>query len=427
MSISFWIAVIALVAAFIFSVPLSLGLICSGVLYLLTSGADLGIVADKILSGMFGNYTILAVPMFVLMANVMNSSDVTMHMFKFAKACIGKQRGALAQVNVLISTIFAGMSGSAVADASGIGMIEMEAMREDGYDEPFSAALTAATSTIGPIIPPSIPMVNYAMLSGASVGALFMGGIIPGLMLALVLSAYVAWISKKRNYPRGIKYTPKEFLHYFAKAFPALLTIIILLVGIYCGIMTPTEASAVAAGYAVFVSVFYYKSFTFKQFFQTVKDTALQTGRITIMTAASFIVSYIVANEGVAVKLAQVILSITTNKIVLLLIINAVFFVLGMLIDVSVLQWVFIPLVLPLVNALGIDLIHFGVTIILNMMIGLSSPPFGMCLFIVSNVSNSTIAEVSKEIIPMLVVMLAFVLLLIFCPGFVTFLPTLMG
>jgi len=191
--------------------------------------------------------------------------------------------------------------------------------------------------------------------------------------------------------------------------------------------MTPTEASAVAAGYAVFVSVFYYKSFTFKQFFQTVKDTALQTGRITIMTAASFIVSYIVANEGVAVKLAQVILSITTNKIVLLLIINAVFFVLGMLIDVSVLQWVFIPLVLPLVNALGIDLIHFGVTIILNMMIGLSSPPFGMCLFIVSNVSNSTIAEVSKEIIPMLVVMLAFVLLLIFCPGFVTFLPTLMG
>ena len=424
---AFWVPMLVLVVTFIIGLPIALDLIAAAVTYLLYCGMDVGIVAEQICQKMFSNYTILAVPMFVLMANLMNGGSVSNKLFNFCKACIGKRRGALAYVNIFVSLIFSGMSGSAVADASGIGLIEVDAMKEDGYDPEFSAAITSATSTVGPIIPPSIPLVIYATLSGASIGALFLGGVVPGLILCSFLAVYVWYISKKRNYPAGHKYTFKEFMKFTWGALPALFTPVILFAGIYGGVMTPTEAGAVAALYALFIAVFVYHSIDLKGIWVAFRDTALQTGVITIMTAASVIMSYMVAKEGVSQAIATWVLGITTNKYILMLVIDAVFIVLGMFLDVSVLQYVFVPLVLPIISALGVNLVHFGVVIVLNMMIGLSTPPFGMCLFISSTISGAKLSKISREIIPMVIVMLVVLLILTYVPVLTTWLPTVCG
>ena len=424
---AFWVPMLVLVVTFIIGLPIALDLIAAAVTYLLFCGMDLGIVAEQICQKMFSNYTILAVPMFVLMANLMNGGSVSNKLFNFCKACIGKRRGALAYVNIFVSLIFSGMSGSAVADASGIGLIEVDAMKEDGYDPEFSAAITSATSTVGPIIPPSIPLVIYATLSGASIGALFLGGVVPGIILCAFLAVYVWFVSKKRNYPAGHKYTFKEFLKFTWSALPALFTPVILFAGIYGGVMTPTEAGAVAALYALIIAVFVYHSIDLKGIWRAFRDTALQTGVITIMTAASVIMSYMVAKEGVSAAIANWVLGITTNKYLLLFVIDVIFIVLGMFLDVSVLQYVFVPLVLPIITSLGVNLVHFGVVIVLNMMIGLSTPPFGMCLFISSSISGAKLSKISKEIIPMVLVMLVVLMILTYVPVLTTWLPTICG
>ena len=424
---AFWIPMAVMAVTFLLGLPIALDLIAAAVVYLLFCGMDIGIVAEQICQSMFSNYTILAVPMFVLMANLMNGGAVSNKLFDFCKACIGPRRGALAYVNVLVSLIFSGMYGSAVADASGIGLIEVKAMHEDGYDDEFSAAITSATSTVGPIIPPSIPLVIYSTLSGASVGALFLGGVVPGIILCAFLAGYVYVVSKKRNYPRGNKYTPREFLRFTWGALPALFTPVILFAGIYGGVMTPTEAGAVAALYALLIAVFFYRSISLKGIWIALRDTALQTGVITIMTAASVVMSYMVAKEGVSTAIANWVLSVTDNKYILLLLIDIIFIILGMFLDVSVLQYVFVPLVLPIISALGVDLVHFGVVIVLNMMIGLSTPPFGMCLFISSSISGAKRSKVSKEILPMILVMLVVLFILTYVPALTTTLPRLCG
>ncbi|MBR4548352.1 MAG: TRAP transporter large permease [Oscillospiraceae bacterium] len=427
MTQAFLVPMIVLIVTFLFGLPIALDLICSAVVYLMYTGRDIGIVAEQICQSINQNYTILAVPMFVLMAEVMNSSSISNRLFDFCKALVGKRRGALAYVNVLISLIFSGMSGSAVADASGIGLIEVKAMKDDGYDDKFSAALTSATSTVGPIIPPSIPLVIYSTISGASVGGLFLGGITPGVILSAALAVYVFFVSKKRGYPPGHDYTFKQFLSFAWKAVPALLTPVILFSGIYGGVMTPTEAGAAAALYAVIVAMFVYRSIDLKGVVQAFKRTALQTGVITVMTAASVVMSYMVAREGVSAAIANWVLGITDNKALLLLAINLVFIVLGMFLDVSVIQYVFVPLVLPIVMDLGVSVVHFGIVIVLNMMIGLSSPPFGMCLFISSSISGAKLASVSKEILPMVAVLIVVLLLITYVPDLVMWLPRIAG
>ncbi len=424
---AFFIPMGVMIVTFLMGLPIALDLIAAAVVYLLVGGMDIGIVAEQISQSMYNNYTILAVPMFVLMANLMNGASISNKLFDFCKAFIGKKKGALAYVNILCSMIFAGMSGSAVADASGIGNIEIKAMNDEGYDSGFSAAITAASSTVGPIIPPSIPMVIYSTLSGASIGALFLGGIVPGVFLCAFLAVYVWWVSNKRNYPSGQKYTVKEFLRFTLNAIPALFTVVILFAGIYGGVMTPTEAGAVAALYALLVAMFFYRSLTLKGLWIALRDTALQTGTITIMTAASVVMSYMVAREGVSVAIANWVLGLTTNKYLLLLIVNIIFLILGMFLDVSVLQYVFIPLILPIISELGVNLVHFGVTIVLNMMIGLSSPPFGMCLFVSSSLAKAKVATVSKEILPMVGVMIAALLILTYVPEITLFLPRIFG
>ena len=416
--------IVALTLAF--NVPLTYGMLSAGVYYLLSTGSDIGMIVDQVMGTMFTGYVLMAVPLFIFTANIMNSGKVTDAMFEFCKGLIGKRRGALAYVNVLISLIFSGMTGSAIADASGIGLIEIKAMKKDGYDLPFSCALTAASATIGPIFPPSIPFVIYAMLSGASVGALFLGGMIPGILIAVVLSIYVAFISKVRKYPRGSVYTFKEFVRFTVIAFPALLTPAILLFGIYSGIVTPTEAGAIAGFYALVIAVIAYRVLSFKDLLKAFKDTALQTGSITILTGAASVFSYIVAREQMPALIADFLLNVTMNKYYILFIFNVLFLVLGMFLDTSTLQFVFLPMVIPIVSAVGIDMVHFGVVICLNMMIGLSTPPFGFLLFIVAGISKTPLKDIVKEVLPMVGILIILLFVITFVPDLVMFIPRMM-
>lgn len=411
------------VLIFILRMPIPMGMMTACVFYFLVTGESPKMVAQQTLKTFYTNYTIIAVPLFIFAANVMNSGKVTEKVFGFAMGFVGRFKGGLGHVNVLASLVFSGMTGSAIADASGLGKMEIDAMRAEGYDDGFSCAITAASATIGPIFPPSIPMVIYSMLSGASVGALFMGGMVPGVLLALALMVYIMVIAHKRNYPISEKVHLREFIKYTFNAIPAILTPVILLVGIYTGIMTPTEAGAVAGLYALIVAVFGYRVLKWAGFKQVLIDTVKATGTTSIMIGAATTISYIVAKEQVATTLATWITGLTDNKYIFLLIVNIAILILGMFIDTSVIQVVFIPILLPIAKAFGIDLVHFGLVVIFNMMIGLSTPPFGMLLFITSGISGTPLKDVIKEIWWPIITMLLVLIVITYIPDVVLFLP----
>ena len=409
---------------FIIRMPISFSMLISSIAYILVTRPEaLGEVFSVVTGNMFSNYTMLAAPLFIFMANIMNESEVTDKMFAFCNGLLGRLKGGTAQVNVFISLIFSGMTGSAIADASGIGTMEIEQMKKEGYDAEFSSAITAASATIGPIFPPSIPMIIYAMLSGASVGKLFMGGMVPGILLAIVLMIYVGIISYKRDYPAGVVMSLKEFGMATLKALPALLTVIILLGGIYTGVCTPTEAGALASAYALIISFFVYRTIGLKKLWAVIKKSAANTATLALLTGTSMLFSYIVSREQVSQAIAQAVLGITDNKYIFLLVVNIVFLLLGCIMDVSTIQLVFVPMILPLVKLMGIDLVHFGVIICFNMMIGLSTPPFGMLLFIVAGIGKCKIGGVIKEIIPMVALMIILLLVITYVPQVVMFLP----
>ena len=415
---------------FLIRMPIGLGMLVASIAYFVISplpGATIDMAATKFLTEMSGSFIMIAVPLYIFMAEIMNSGKVTTIIFNFASALVGKRRGAMAQVNIVNSIIFSGMTGSAIADASGPGNIEMKAMIDEGYDRPFTAAITAASATEGPIIPPSIPMIIYAMISGTSVGALFMGGVVPGIILGLVMMAYTAYVSIKRNYPVGKSYTPQEFIKQGLISFPALLTIVILLTAIYTGFVTPTEAGAIAAAWALIISVFFYKALGPAQFLEVLKSTVKQIGILAFLVGAAYSFSYIVALEKIPQMVAHAMLGITDNKWIMLAIVNIVFLVLGCFMDTSSIQLVFVPIVLPVMTALGVDLVHFGVVITLNMMIGLSTPPFGMLLFIVSGLTGARLKDVIREMVPFIILFIGVLILITFVPNVVLWLPQQMG
>ncbi|QEN06724.1 TRAP transporter large permease [Oceanispirochaeta crateris] len=420
------IPIFVLIIVFVLRIPIAIGMVSASVSYFLYVGQDLSMVTSKVLDVFYSQYTIMAVPLFIFTARIMNSGKVTNIIFEFANGLVGRFRGGTGHVNVIASIIFSGMTGSAIADASGLGLMEIESMKDEGYDADFSCAVTAASATIGPVFPPSIPMIVYSMLSGASIGALFLGGMIPGLMIGVALMIYIAFIATKRNYPYGVKKSLREFCKFSVMATPALLTPVILLGGIYTGVITPTEAGALASAYAIIISVFVYKVLGFNELKQVILDTAKSTGIVGIIVGSAATFSYIVAIEHIPEIFGNILLGVTTNKYILLLIINGIFLLLGMFIDTSIITLVFIPMILPLVTELGIDLVHFGVMITLNMMIGLSTPPFGMLLFIVSGVSKTPLEGIIKEVIPMVFVMIIVLFLVTFIPEIVLILPRLL-
>jgi tripartite ATP-independent transporter DctM subunit len=426
MSVAFIVFIIVLVLTFILRMPIPIGFFSSTVAYFIIKGLDVSTVSEMVVTNLYSRYIIIAIPLFVFTANIMNNSDVTEKVFKFATTLIGKRRGALAHVNIIASLIFSGMTGSAIADASGLGTMEVAAMRKDGYKDDFIAAITAASATVGPIFPPSIPMVFYSMLSGASVGALFMGGMIPGIIMSIALMTYVAFIARKRNFPQGSKFKLPTFLAFSYKAFGALLTPVILLVGIYTGMYTPTEAGAVAAFYAIIISVVFYRTLGAKQLWKIILDTVKTVGKLSIIAGTSFGIAVIVSREGIPLKIADLMMHVTNNKYVFLLITNIMFIILGMFMNTSTIQLVFIPLMLPTIQYFGIDLVHFGVVIVLNMMIGLSTPPYGGLLFVVKGITDCSYEKIVRELLPMLGVLYIVLFLITYVPGIVTFLPNLL-
>ena len=419
-------AIVLMMILFMIRSPISLTMYLVAIAYFFGTGMNPGQLLGIVMSRLYANGNLVAIPLFIFTANIMNSGKVTEHMFTFCKAVIGKRKGALAYLNVLISLIFAGMTGSAVADVSGIGLMEIREMDKDGYDTPFSCAVTSASSVMGPIFPPSIPMVVYALYAETSIGKLFMGGMIPAIMIGIGLCAYISYISKKRNYPEGIKFTRKEFWKYTLSALPALMTPVILLTGIYSGIVTATEAGVIAAVWAIIVSVYPYRCITLKSLFRCIMDTVKQTGTIIAIVTGAFALSHIVTLSGLGKAICSGFLSITTNKYIFLMIINVLFIMLGMIFDTQVLQLVFLPLVLPIVNALGINPVHFGVLISVNMMIGMTTPPYGVLCFISAGLGKVSIQSVFKEVIPMTAIMIGILLLITYIPGFVTFIPNLL-
>jgi len=417
---------VVLILAFIIRMPIGLGMMVGAIAYFLVRGISFGPMINAICYGLTNSYILIAIPLFVFTANVMNSGQVTDKIYDFASSLIGRRRGATAYVNVIGSLIFAGMTGSALADASGLGVMEINQMKKEGYDAPFSTATTAASAVIGPIFPPSIPFVIYAMISGASVGKLFLGGMIPALLLAFVMMVYIWFVSKKRNYPYGLVVTFRQFVSATFKAIPALLTPVILLGGIYTGIMTPTEASAVAAAWALLVAFFVYRSLSIKALGRVLLDTLRTTGMIFLVIAAAFAFAYIVTVEQASVYVVGALGGIVHSRWVFLLMVNVLFLILGCLVDVNVSQLVFLPIIMPLVNYFGIDLVHFGVVICLNMMIGLLTPPFGMLLFVTAGIGKVSLKDLIRETAPYICVEILALGIITYVPQTVLFLTRFM-
>ena len=429
---------ICFVLMFVLRMPIPTGMIAACTMYFLVDGlvkgnsfvvmvtgaeGQLHLVAQKSIEAIFTNQTIIAVPLFIFAANVMNAGKITEYVFGVCKGLVGRFPGGLAHVNVLASLVFSGMTGSAVADASGLGKMEIDAMRAEGYDDGFSCAITAASATIGPIFPPSIPAVIYSMLTGASVGALFMAGMMPGIILAIGLCIYIAFISSRRKYPKSAPPALIAYLRYVFKAIWALLTPVILLVGIYTGVMTPTKAGAIAGAYSLLVAVLVYRILDWPGLKQVLMDTVKGTGNVSIMIGAASAISFIFAKEQIGVRLGNWIMGFTDSKVVFLLMVNIIILVLGMFVDTSVIQLVMIPILWPVANQFGVDIVHFGLIIIFNMMLGLSTPPFGMCLFITSGISGTPLKNVIREIWAPIVVMLIVLGIITFIPESVLFLP----
>lgn len=426
MNVALLVFIICFVLIFILRMPVAVGMMTAGVFYFVVSGGDPKFVASSCLRSLSNEYILIAVPLYIFAANIMNSGKITEMIFDFSMGLVGRLHGGLAHVNILGSLVFSGMTGSALADAAGLGKIEIEAMRKQGYGMGFSCAMTAASATIGPIFPPSIPMVIFATLSGASVGALFMAGMVPGVLLALGLMAYVFVVAKKRNYPRSPVTNVKAYLWRTLKSLPALLTPVILLLGIYTGVMTPTEAGAVAGLYALLLGVFAYRILDWKELKAALIDTAKSTGVTASMVGSAAVFTYIIAQEHVADELSAWILNLTQNPYVFLFIVNLVLLVLGMFLSTTVIQLIFLPFMITVARALGIDMVHFGVITTFNIMVGLSTPPYGLLLFITSGLSGTPLKEVFKEILLPCAVMIGVLFVITYFPDTVLFLPRML-
>lgn len=417
---------IAFALVFLLKLPMGPGMLCACVVYCLVSGTNMTVIPNQVCTTYWTNYTIIAIPLFTFTASVMNNGRCAELLFQWTDSIFGRFKGGLAYVNCVISLIFAGMSGSAVADASGIGLMEMREMRKQGYDEDFAAALTGATATVGPVFPPSITMLMYASVTGASVGKLFIAGVVPGIMMCVSLMVYVYFYAKKNGLPYGLRYTFKMFLRITVLAFPALLCPLIILVGIYGGICTPTEAGAIAGFYALIISFFVYKCLGWKELKKIFYSTAEMVGKVAITVGCASAIVYIAGLEKLPAVIGGWMLNVTTNKYVFLLLLNVMFLFMGMIFDTNTITLIFLPMVMGTVTALGIDPVHFGVIFVVNMMIGLLTPPFGSLLFVTSAIATAPMAQLIKKLLPMLFVLVFVLLLLTYIPALSLALPSLM-
>ncbi|AWB65850.1 ABC transporter permease [Saccharobesus litoralis] len=417
---------ISLLLLIVLGVPVAFALIVSSLLAVIVDGQlpDL-VVLHRMVGGM-NSFPLLSIPFFVFAGALMNSTGITQRIFDFANALVGWLRGGLGHVNVGASVLFAGMSGAAVADAGGLGAIEVKAMREKGYDAGFAVGVTAASSTIGPIIPPSLPIIIYGVMAGASIGQLFAAGLIPGLLMALALMAMIAWYAKKRNYPKDHAFSVSNCTTTFQRAFLSLMTPAIIIGGILFGIFTATEAAIAATAYALFLGTVVYKSLTFKKFVALSIETIETTSIIMLIIAGASIFSWVLTTQHVTEDFTQWMLGFTDNKIMILILITLILFVVGCFMETIAAITILTPVLLPIAISLGIDPVHFGVVMVLNLMIGLLTPPVGMVLYVLSRVTKVPFETCAKATIPFLIPLVLVLILVTFIPQLTLWLPSLL-
>jgi C4-dicarboxylate transporter DctM subunit len=424
----FSLCIVAITALSLLGLPIGHAMIAGSVFYLFLAGQDMGTVAEQLLNGMYTNYVILAVPLFILAAELMNIGSMTERLLAFCNALVGRFRGGLAQVNVLQSVIFAGMSGSAIADAAGSGRVMQVMMtRDNRYTPSFAAALTAATAVIGPIIPPSIPMVIYALVSDASIGYLFLGGVIPGLMMAAAQMIIVDYQAKTKKFPVEAPVPMRELPGVTWRAFPALMMPVVLLGGIYGGITTPTEAAAVAAAYALLISAGVYRSVSWKDLYGSVAHSARTTASIGMLIAGALVFNYVVTIENIPVTLSVILKGWDLTGTQFLILVNVILLVLGCVLEGTTILLIIVPVMIPTAKALGIDLVHFGVVVVVNIMLGLITPPYGLLLFIMTNIAGVPLRDLVRDCLPFIWAMIAALAIITFVPETVLWLPRLMG
>lgn len=427
MSLAFIIFLVVFVGFLMFGAPIYLSLLCSGLSYVFVHGGIDNMAVMAKMYGSLNNFVLLAIPMFMMAGIIMNQGGITDRIFGFCRSVLGHFPGGLAYVNILSSFIFSGMSGSALADVGGLGAVEIKAMRDEGYEDDLIFGITAASATMGPIIPPSIPMVIYGAAASVSVGTLFMAGIGPGIVIAIVLGVFVFVEAKRRKYKVHPKSSFKEILNWFCKSFWALLMIAIILGGISCGAFTPTEASCIAIAYCLFAVCVLYREMPFSNIGECISETV--TGivpALSIVSAASLF-GWVLQFEHLGKLMLNGILSVTDNKLVVLLMIDLILLFLGMILDSTPTILLMVPIFQPLVQQMGISEIHLGIVVILNLMIGLMTPPYGQSLFMLASATKTPFNKVVQYVCPWLIPMFIALALVTFFPDITLLIPRLLG
>ena len=424
----FALSLFAIVGLSLVGLPVAYAMIGGSILWLFLAGQDLGTAAEQLLNGMMASQLLLAIPLFILAAEFMNAGAIMDRLLRFCNAIVGRYRGGLAQVNVLQSIVFASMSGSALADAAGSGKLMQTLMTRDGkYTPAYAAALTCVSSVLGPVIPPSIPLVLYALVSDTSIGYLFLAGVVPGVLLGVVQMALIAYTAKKRHFPVEEKVPLRELPGVVWRAMPALLMPVILLGCLYSGITTPTEAAAVAALYALLVSAFLYRSVGWKDVYRSLTTSARVTTSIGMLIAGALVFNFVITSENIPRTLSAFMKAHEMSPIAFLLFVNVLLLVLGCFLEGTTIILVILPVLLPTATAIGVDPVHFGVMAVVNIMLGLVTPPYGLLLFMMNKIADVPLRDIVREVMPFLYVMIAALALIAFVPDLTLWLPRLFG
>jgi tripartite ATP-independent transporter DctM subunit len=419
-----FLVVLAFLALFMlgFPVVLAIGIPC--IVYIFANGLPVDLIAQRTLYAL-DSFPLVAVPVFLFVGSLMNSAGISRYIYKFADTAVGRLPGGLAQVNIFGSLIFAGMSGSALADIGGLGRIEIDAMRSKGFSPGFAAAVTSSSAIVGPIFPPSIPLIIYGTVTGVSVIQLLLGGILPGLVCVAMLMLMTGWLALRRNYPRTERWpTRQELWRDFKPAFPAIVAPVILIAGMLAGFFTPTEIASVTVLYAVLISSLFYRELTLKGLLDAAYETIVASSGILLIVAVAALFGWILSVEQVPQKLTGLMLAVSTNPYVLLLIVNVLLILVGMFLDSTTAILVIAPIIAkPLVMA-GVDPVHLGMVVVFNLMIGLLTPPMGLALFLVGDIAKVSMKEVLKEMAPYYLPLGVTLLLITYVPGITTWIPT---
>lgn len=418
---------VSMLALFLLKVPVYISMSLAGCAVLATRfGMKWSLLSQYLYTGV-DSFTLLSIPLFLLAAKIMNTGSITKKLFSFCMKVVGWLPGGLGHVNVLCSVIFAGMSGTAVSDAGGLGSIEIKAMNENGFDNDFSCCVTAASSTLGPIIPPSIPLVVYATVSGASVGALFMAGIIPGLVMAILMMVLVSAYAILRHYPRTKFPSGGEFFTALKDGFLPLMALVILLVGIYGGVFTPTESAAIVVCYSLFLEICIYRELTLEKFISILKETFRDSVTIALIIAGATFFGYVATRVRIPQLILKEMTGLVSSQFMLLLLINIFLLVIGCFLETASAITIVVPLIMPLLKAYHVNLTQFGIIMVLNLMIGLLTPPFGLVLFVVSKIGHISVGHFSRALLPWLACLLIALMLITFVPSISLWFPTFLG